>query len=956
MAVAEFSKMVMGDPDYQARCRQQLQGKNLMCFCKPEDPCHADVLLEVANSLSMTPSEQMAVVQDGGSDSPDAKGDYQSKEVRHDLLTVEELKSRIDDHGNDDPVEESPQDRQAENNDEHRDGSSFDDGLRAISHVTPTGDQSHYDTESADLFLELLGFGLRDPVILSAGGKDPKDKSKDTFWRIPRKPSNGYDWEHVTQQAKQGRDWPGFTRLLKRLPNACFQSCIGGTTNDEITGGWLLVYEIDKYPKDQQYGLWEKAGLPEPTLVMDTGNDSLHVWYRLDAHYESEDISDGRERLAAAINDVLPDGVTCDEKVCLPHQPMRLAGFPHNKSGMLSKVVLQTGNVYRLMELMDYCPPLEDKTPQGRSDERNLFHPNDEGEEILKLGAYPSPADLKGAAVPLDLAISTKTRTKISDGQRSGESEHRFAAAYRISRSLQAAKRAIEHLGYPVAGDPLELFEDFCLNSKCERGYLGKFSELHQCAAHFETSEHKFGPAELSSNALKRRIAKWATKAGRWCPGEITSHHIRDASLQRKLAFFKRYVARCVREHRNSLRRNVYIRDVLDKLKLKSRFKDKDITELVLATQADNSGETFKPLSANDRRNMVRPKVEWLIPDCIPQGDLTIICGRAKVGKTILVMDLIRCLLTGDQFLGFPGAGLHKVLLASDDQGDGDTADMLDRLKIWDHPNLLWSSKFRVTEDQLDQLLQTIEQNPGLVVVVDSLRSVTRSMDCSESDSSLGLVLYDIKSAVVAAGGTLVLIHHANKMNDAVGMEAMSGHNSIAGAGNGVLSLSYLPKPDGKGLQKGIPERRMVREARSGPPCDLVVTIGPSGRFSRVNTFEEFEHLADQAANRNDLNGVPQVVKDSLVNMLDRYDNGAGATAILPLLRETGHCDAAVKVKADLDSTTKYTSLYRHLTTLNDKGVVDVVLESGGFSSQKNQQGWKLTEEGAEMVRDVLAA
>ena len=180
------------------------------------------------------------------------------------------------------------------------------------------------------------------------------------------------------------------------------------------------------------------------------------------------------------------------------------------------------------MELMDYCPPIEDKTPQGQSDDSNLFKPNDEGEEILKIGAYPSPSDLKGAAVPLDLAISTKTRTKISDGQRTGESEHRFAAAYRISRSLQAAKRAIEHLGYPVAGDPLELFEDFCLNSKCERGYLGKFSELHQCAAHFETKEHKFGPAELSSNALKRRIAKWATTSGRWCPGEITSHHIRD--------------------------------------------------------------------------------------------------------------------------------------------------------------------------------------------------------------------------------------------------------------------------------------------------------------------------------------------------------------------------------------------------------------------------------------------
>ena len=69
----------------------------------------------------------------------------------------------------------------------------------------------------------------------------------------------------------------------------------------------VLVYEIDNYPKDQQYGLWEKARLPAPTLVMDSGNDSLHVWYRLDTHYESEDIGDGRERLAAAINNVLPD-------------------------------------------------------------------------------------------------------------------------------------------------------------------------------------------------------------------------------------------------------------------------------------------------------------------------------------------------------------------------------------------------------------------------------------------------------------------------------------------------------------------------------------------------------------------------------------------------------------------------------------------------------------------------
>ena len=44
---------------------------------------------------------------------------------------------------NDDPVEESPENRQAENDKEDRDDGSFDDGRRAISHVPPAGDQSH---------------------------------------------------------------------------------------------------------------------------------------------------------------------------------------------------------------------------------------------------------------------------------------------------------------------------------------------------------------------------------------------------------------------------------------------------------------------------------------------------------------------------------------------------------------------------------------------------------------------------------------------------------------------------------------------------------------------------------------------------------------------------------------------------------------------------------------------
>lgn len=39
-----------GEPPSTHDIRRYLRGKNLACWCKPGDPCHADVLLEIANS------------------------------------------------------------------------------------------------------------------------------------------------------------------------------------------------------------------------------------------------------------------------------------------------------------------------------------------------------------------------------------------------------------------------------------------------------------------------------------------------------------------------------------------------------------------------------------------------------------------------------------------------------------------------------------------------------------------------------------------------------------------------------------------------------------------------------------------------------------------------------------------------------------------------------------------
>ena len=48
-AVRQFRDLVAADPAWQAEARAELAGKDLACWCPLGLPCHADILLEIAN-------------------------------------------------------------------------------------------------------------------------------------------------------------------------------------------------------------------------------------------------------------------------------------------------------------------------------------------------------------------------------------------------------------------------------------------------------------------------------------------------------------------------------------------------------------------------------------------------------------------------------------------------------------------------------------------------------------------------------------------------------------------------------------------------------------------------------------------------------------------------------------------------------------------------------------------
>ncbi len=54
-AIEAFRGLIAKNPHWQDDIRRELRGKDLACWCPLDKPCHADVLLELANAPEEKP-------------------------------------------------------------------------------------------------------------------------------------------------------------------------------------------------------------------------------------------------------------------------------------------------------------------------------------------------------------------------------------------------------------------------------------------------------------------------------------------------------------------------------------------------------------------------------------------------------------------------------------------------------------------------------------------------------------------------------------------------------------------------------------------------------------------------------------------------------------------------------------------------------------------------------------
>lgn len=122
----------------------------------------------------------------------------------------------------------------------------------------------------------------------------------------------------------------------------------GGDKDEEITICPALFVEFDDKPKDFQLDFWKSYGLPEPSLVIDSGNKSLHTYWAFQKAIAPKKWSTLQRGL---VNWVGSDPACVNLSRC-----MRVPGFIHPKTGKQSKILSFTGARYEPGVFNDIIP------------------------------------------------------------------------------------------------------------------------------------------------------------------------------------------------------------------------------------------------------------------------------------------------------------------------------------------------------------------------------------------------------------------------------------------------------------------------------------------------------------------------------------------------------------------------------------------------------------------------
>ena len=476
----------------------------------------------------------------------------------------------------------------------------------------------------------------------------------------------------------------------------------------------------------------------------------------------------------------------------------------------------------------------------------------------LPLLSYPEKNNnYRDEPIPLLNCLSKDHRSLIESG--AGEGGRNDGGA-KVARDLIGTESRLQYLGFEFTGRARDLFDDYCdrcnprINDKeretiwdsatkshptpclsddklenCYKAWNRK-SSTYTTSRTFNTGNKPDNSVSISDRNLNPKRKK-ATKNEIYAALEQVKEILLDASLDEidkeieieqlkedlaidwKLwGILRSKVNKAIRGNQlESELKSLLLID--DKIKLhqgihdlseKYRMSLGSLIALLKELKARNITPQFEAMGLDDLFDEVSDAIDYLIPGLLPRGESAILAASPKVGKSLLAIDLAFAVATGEDYFLGETCQQGKVLLVSVDESKQSVKAKLTKrgFRKHDAPNIRLITQFCVS--QLEKLEAEIEYFRPTLVIIDSLKRITKGSEISENSAEFSDNIYTISELCNRYGASCVLIHHSKKDNEIIGVDNVRGSSAITGAFGNTWIMNRVATPDPENKKKAI--------------------------------------------------------------------------------------------------------------------------------------------------------
>ena len=729
---------------------------------------------------------------------------------------------------------------------------NLSESVQSCQEVSKSTQTCHINREQVRQQLAALGYKKGDRVFLRAFFPSTDSRKNGDAGRKAETTNLDKLIEHAAKFQAEGRG-------VYLVVNG------GGHADKDVTAARAIFYEHDNLDKAAQVDLWKGLGLPEPTLQIDTGGKSIHSYWVFEQFVAVENWR--------SLQTDLLEFADADRSLKNPSRVMRLAGARHS-SGNQSVITNNSGKRYTYAELRAIVPTPTTTDP-------TLSQPK---LQAIASGTSDKPARYDSIELPVPMPVPLLCAlAKTNKGFLQGVSTQRNTSMATLARDLIGTANDFARLGQTTSDDAYTLFIDAC--RRCSSGGGWGEKEWNQIWKSAEGSNPSASINRASPDAVENCIKAWYwNEFGALEPRDTRSHKPPTAKLSMRDA--AEQAREILRSERDELTTNIKLEEVRQKAEIgdytweqkiiKPLKRDMDAERFklellgllqmedpvercrqiaLLAPKYSMGASTIKEAMAAMKQRTQAPKAEvmtledlfnseseaidWLVSGLLPVGETVLLCALPKVGKSKLAVDLAFSVATGEsRFLG-QETKQGKVLLITPDASRMSLKQELTKrgFRKQDKENLHVLPQWNI--DQMAVLEAELENFRPDLVVIDSLKKITAGKEISENSAEFAdniIALNDMLTRYRAAG---ILVHHANKGNDAIGVERVRGSTAIVGACWGTWMLDRIPKPDPNNAKRMIvdpkdPQRIFTATSRDAEGTTLNI------EFNLENNSWEF--------------------------------------------------------------------------------------------------------------------